>query len=110
MATSSNFRSIAAALQPYISNTYDLLNATDAVEALLPLVPADSGYHIVPSSHDALVLTALSSDVVLNWLRDGKKINAIKEVRALTTCGLREAKDAVEDPRVDRFYGKVAWV
>ena len=32
----------------------------------------------------------------LDWIKKGMKINAIKEVRTHTGCGLKEAKDAVE--------------
>lgn len=36
----------------------------------------------------------------MSHMKDKKKINAIKELRVLTSCGLKEAKDAVEDKRV----------
>ncbi len=35
-------------------------------------------------------------DVILTGFGDGKKINVIKEVRAMTGLGLKEAKDLVE--------------
>jgi len=34
--------------------------------------------------------------IALDWIKKGMKINAIKEVRTHTGCGLKEAKDAVE--------------
>lgn len=59
-------------------------------EALAPLIPG-------LTEHDRLV------DGVMQEVRCGRKIHAIKELRASTGCGLREAKDAVEDPRVWGF-------
>ncbi len=35
-------------------------------------------------------------DEVLTWLREGKKVQAIKVVRAYTSMGLRECKEYVE--------------
>ena len=98
------FRSVALALQPYISNTYDLLNATDAVLALDAATPS-----IVPPTHDQLVAAARGSEDVLAPMREGKKINAIKALRSLTSCGLKEAKEAVEDQRVMVFFDTERW-
>jgi len=36
-------------------------------------------------------------EVVLNVLRSGRKIEAIKQLRALTDMGLKEAKEVVEE-------------
>lgn len=57
------------------------------------------------SLHEQLVRTALCDDFIIECLQAGKKIQAIKELRSMTGCGLREAKDAVEDARVDGYYG-----
>lgn len=56
------------------------------------------------SLHEQLVRTALNDRVVIDNLQAGKKIQAIKELRAVTACGLLEAKLAVEDSRVERYY------
>jgi ribosomal protein L7/L12 len=40
---------------------------------------------------------------VLGWLREGKKIHAIKRLRAKANCSLLDAKNAVEDDRVMRL-------
>jgi hypothetical protein len=38
----------------------------------------------------------LDNKMIVDLIRDNKKINAIKETRALTSLGLKEAKEAVE--------------
>lgn len=58
----------------------------------------------VINDHEALVSMALRSDVVMQHVRDGKKIDAIKELRFLTKSNLREAKDAIQDYRVWSSY------
>jgi len=55
-------------------------------------------------THEALVRKALATPAVIVALQDGKKINAIKELRAVTGAGLKPAKDAVEDNRLDQYY------
>lgn len=52
------------------------------------------------STHDGRVQAALNSVDIMESMKARKKINAIKDLRALTSCGLKEAKDAVEDRRV----------
>ena len=91
----TDFRTVARALQPYISDTYDLLNAADAVLTAMstPAMPDKP-------THEDLVAIALDSESVMNFIRDEQKINAIKELRSLTRCSLKETKDAVEDYRV----------
>lgn len=98
---SDNFRTVARTLQPYISDTYNLLNATDAVLVVLSLTapsPAED-------PHDARVQWVLNSPAVLALLVADRKISGIKVTRA--ECpgnpGLKEAKEAVEDPRVASF-------
>jgi len=88
-----DFRTVALALAPFIANARDLLAATDAVMQ-----------QTEQTTHDLLVGRALGSTEVIQFLRDGKKIAAIKELRTITSCGLKEAKDAVEDYRVDAYY------
>jgi ribosomal protein L7/L12 len=97
---SAEFRSVARALQPYIRNTYDLLNAVDAVMGVV--VPD-------PDTHEGRVQIGLNSSVVIDFLRAGQKINAIKQLRALASCGLKEAKDATEDSRLDAYYNRPSY-
>lgn len=95
------FRRVIGVLQPYISDTYDLLNAADAVAAIWP------DHSTAPKAvfpHDALVACAKGSRVVMAAVMDSKKINAIKELRNLTGCGLKESKEAIEDSRVWAYY------
>jgi hypothetical protein len=96
------FRSVAIALQPYISDTYDLLNATDAVLRL------DANVRDA-QNHDSLVAAARGSEDVLAPMREGRKILAIKALRSLTGCGLKAAKEAVEDSRVMEFWETDRW-
>jgi ribosomal protein L7/L12 len=50
--------------------------------------------------HEVLVNVCRNSPTVLGYVRESKKINAIKELRRLTSASLRSTKEAVEDPRV----------
>jgi hypothetical protein len=87
-----------------IPDTYQLLNIADAL-------------YVGPSAdHNVLVQIALEDDgsvevpqfgnvvgahcPIVDLVADKKRINAIKRLRALTDCGLKEAKLAIEDPRV----------
>lgn len=54
--------------------------------------------------HEELVKVALNNGLVIDNLQTGRKIQAIKELRDATRCGLKEAKDAVEDYRVSAYY------
>lgn len=55
--------------------------------------------------HDALVRIVLTdTDNMLSNALSGKKIQAIKSLRAFALCGLKEAKEAVEDSRVQNGY------
>lgn len=47
-------------------------------------------------SHDVLVRVVQGSPEILEFIANTQKIRAIKELRALTFCGLKEAKEAVE--------------
>lgn len=57
------------------------------------------------TGHEYNVSMALRSEEILDSLRASRKIVAIKELRYLASCGLKEAKDAVEDVRVLRAAG-----
>lgn len=87
----SDYRAVVHTLAPFIRNVDTLLKAVDA---MMPLVPVNV------SEHDKRVATVLASPYIMECMRDERKILAIKELRALTLCGLKEAKDAVEDRRV----------
>lgn len=46
---------------------------------------------------------------IVDFLKKGKKIDAIKELRCVTGLGLREAKDLIEDPFWDDYIYKVGY-
>jgi ribosomal protein L7/L12 len=48
-------------------------------------------------SHKALVALAKATPAVMQAIADNKKIQAIKELRAVSNSSLKEAKDAVEE-------------
>lgn len=65
------------------------------VTAAAPVVAAAApGAGAAPAEAEAEEQTEF--DVVLTGFGDGKKIGVIKEVRAITGLGLKEAKDLVE--------------
>ena len=99
----SNFKTIAFALRDYVSGTYDLLAAAEAVERVLPGldVPVPAPVPQEDFSHDALVSRVLANGNILGFLLNHQKISAIKELRFDTDAGLKQSKDAVEDYRVD---------
>lgn len=99
--TTNNFRTIALALRDHISDTYQLLNAADAVESIIPKLQGVAPEALVGSAaHERNVNVALRSPDAMGFMRNQRKILAIKQVRILTGCGLKEAKAAVEDERV----------
>lgn len=129
MAVNSRFRTLAFALRGIVSDTYDMLNAVDAVMALdtdltqeavreaveavehpanilspdknARLVWTDSGTCRWVFDHEYLVTKAKQSDEVLAFMRKNQKINAIKVLKeSIPGLGLREAKEAVQDDRV----------
>lgn len=99
---SADFEAVARALVPFIPESRDLLAATRAVmnAETDPLEvlrsqgsPADRGWEY---PHGALVTFTTTHEPTMLFVRAGQKINAIKELRAATECGLKAAKDAVE--------------
>ena len=52
------------------------------------------------STHDRLVEEALASPSIIDMVARDQRIPAIKELRIITGCHLREAKDAIDDRRV----------
>jgi len=89
-----DFRTALVGLAPYITHTGDLISAADWVVANSTPHPA------MENTHDNLVRRARDSHKVWEQVQERKKIEAIKQLRALTGCGLKEAKEAIEDDRV----------
>ena len=109
--TSNNFRTAALALRDYVDGTYNLLNAADAVVSAFPqlqespLPEWERDLLTGRSDQEALTQAALRDPEAMREMRENKKINAIKRLRYLTSCGLKEAKDAIEDPRIINATG-----
>ena len=61
------------------------------------------------NAHQLLVNVALDSASIIDSLANGKKIQAIRDLRAAAQCGLKEAKDAVEDRRVTERANLPEW-
>ena len=57
-------------------------------------IPGPTGTAVGGLTNAPAILRKLST--VFSYLATGQKINAIKEMRELTGCGLKEAKDVVE--------------
>lgn len=110
MTISSTFRTLAFALRNVPGlDTYGVLNAADAVESTVEglvaqgvedykrtIVPLTDEYGRTNYTQDVLNAAAAGCGKALVESAAGRKINAIKEVRTLTNCGLKGAKDAVE--------------
>ena len=56
-----------------------------------PKATTQAMYH-----HDANTLTVANRQEILDLLRQGEKIQAIKIYRSMTQCGLKDAKEAIE--------------
>jgi ribosomal protein L7/L12 len=108
MSVSSNFRTLCFALRNVAGmDTYAVLNAADAVERTVEGMVAQ-GIEDYKSSQIAAErarqadiqkvynLAASTSRKALEEFNNGRKINAIKEIRSLTGASLKVAKDAVE--------------
>lgn len=93
----SDFRTVALALRDYIGDSYAILNAADAV---LRVLPARTDMVTVERfTPDALDLAGFRSQEVIDGIRDGKLISAIKAHRAITSAGLKESKESCERVR-----------
>jgi ribosomal protein L7/L12 len=57
---------------------------------------SNSPFHSSTHSSSAVNTALLNNDEIVNLLRQGQKIEAIKIYRERTNLGLKEAKDAVE--------------
>jgi len=103
MSTSDHFKATARTLADHLSAagiTYDVYSLLNLTDSLVGLSFIDPSLPTPEQSHDARVLSAIQDREVMQQMHDGKKISAIKELRRITNCGLKEAKDAVEDSRV----------
>lgn len=94
-----SFKELISVLQPVLSHSEDLVNAAVSVESLLDRFDYDARAY-KEWSHEDLVQIARDSIAIHDYLKNSKKIQAIKWLRTLTDCGLRSAKEAIEDYRV----------
>ena len=76
----------AAELSKMLEEKWGVSAAAPVAVAAVGAQPADDAASVEEQTEFTVVLTAFGE----------KKINVIKEVRALTSLGLREAKDLVE--------------
>lgn len=83
-----------------------LSEALSILDAALLINPATPDY----STHEARVLLVRNNHEVMRHIHADAKIQAIKVIRTIASCGLKEAKDAVDvvynevDPRGTRAY------
>lgn len=98
----SDFRATARALAPFISDSFSLLDAVDAVLDVVPLEPISPAApgKSAEWKHDTLLRLAQQTPEVIAELREGRKIYAIKALRTVSLCGLKDAKDVIEDSRL----------
>lgn len=76
-----------------VSELIEAMEEKFGVTAAAPVAVAAAGGAAAP---EEAVEEQTEFDVILKSFADGKKIPVIKEVRALTGLGLKEAKDLVE--------------
>lgn len=89
----TDYRSTAILLAPFIPDSSTLLSVCDALTA-----PVQREV-----SHEFLVGTAILDGSIMDDARSGRLISAIKTLRSLTGCGLREAKEAVQTAHSSTF-------
>jgi len=101
------FNHVAWALSEHIKDSRALMRATEAIMAMLPKEPITSPDKIAvwnnsqwEFGHEKLVNKALKDPDVTYEVEANRKIAAIKLLRDRTGCGLKAAKDAIEDSRV----------
>lgn len=82
------------ALTAAVKATQEEAVATFKANSPLFSYTVDSHLASIPVTNPDTVAT--NSQVVRDFMRENRRINAIKEVRATTGCGLKEAKEAVE--------------
>jgi hypothetical protein len=106
------FKNIAIAVATYVDDSMTCIRIAEEIHNMLSAtneVTSPDGKAVWDGTswkfdHNYLVFRALASNDVVDYLKEGKKIQAIKELRALTYCGLKEAKDALEAPEVWRYW------
>ena len=82
-------------LSEFVKQFEDTFGVTAAAPVAVAAAPAAGGAAAAGGAGDAAAADQDEFDVILEAAGD-KKINVIKEVRALTSLGLKEAKDLVE--------------
>lgn len=96
MATLSKDEILEAIANMTVLEVSELISAMEekfGVTAAAPVAVAAAG---VAVGADEEVEEQSEFDVILKGFADGKKIPVIKEVRAITSLGLKEAKELVE--------------
>lgn len=96
MATLSKDEILEAIANMTVLEVSELISAMEekfGVTAAAPVAVAAAG--AAPAAGEA-VEEQTEFDVILKGIADGKKIPVIKEVRAITGLGLKEAKEIVE--------------
>ncbi len=95
MATLSKDEILEAIANMTVLEVSELISAMEekfGVTAAAPVAVAAAG--AAPAAEEVEEQTEF--DVILKGIADGKKIPVIKEVRAITGLGLKEAKEIVE--------------
>lgn len=90
------FRSLIQEQEQELQSVYGSLHAERADNDSLRQQLADKRDDL----HEVLVNVCRTSEVIVGFVAETKKINAIKELRRLTNASLKASKEAVEDPRV----------
>jgi hypothetical protein len=107
--SNTHFRTVAQSLATSLDNAgikYDVYSLLNLADDLNGKTFIDPSLPTPEQSHDARVLSAIQSREVMGQMHDGKKINAIKELCVITSCGLKEAKDACGDHRVQQALAR----
>lgn len=114
MALSQRIKDIHSVVAPHIVgrgiDTYDVLALLSALDDFIDgEVKRDvEAAHRLAVNDPARVAAILAgSDVAIAYLVLDRKIQAIKEVRSLAKCGLKEAKDACDAFRVPTNFPQV---
>ncbi|RKX91946.1 MAG: 50S ribosomal protein L7/L12 [Spirochaetes bacterium] len=97
MATLSKDEILEAIANMTVLEVSELISAMEekfGVTAAAPVAVAAAG--AAPAGGGEAVEEQTEFDVILKGIADGKKIPVIKEVRAITGLGLKEAKEIVE--------------
>lgn len=79
-----------------LSEFIKVLEDKFGVQAAMPMMAAQAGGPAAPAQEAAPVEEQTEFNVILTGYEAEKKIQVIKVVRAITSLGLKEAKDLVE--------------